>query len=151
MHIGAPHTRIDSMHSHGAAARTPPLKEQDLEKGESESETDSQEGAVRRLSRAEAAVGERQPPSRLRSPTRSRQGQDKDQRQGDGLPVGAAAPAVSLPDSPFEVRWDGAADPMNPRCMRCWNKWLIVLIMASCAACVYVAVEQMLFWWQSEC
>lgn len=36
----------------------------------------------------------------------------------------------------FEVRWDGDVDPMNPRCMGRFRKWVIVVIVSMSSCCV---------------
>ena len=38
----------------------------------------------------------------------------------------------------FEVQWDGDSDPANPRRMSKLRKWMVVLIVSSSSACVYV-------------
>lgn len=38
----------------------------------------------------------------------------------------------------FEVKWDGDDDSMSPRSMTFARKWLVVLILAASALCVYV-------------
>lgn len=45
-------------------------------------------------------------------------------------------PDESEKQDEFEVRWDGDADPLNPRTMSRIRKWIIVSIMASSALCV---------------
>lgn len=37
---------------------------------------------------------------------------------------------------PFLVGWDGDADPMNPRSMSTFRRWIIVLIVSSSSLCV---------------
>lgn len=37
---------------------------------------------------------------------------------------------------PFLVQWDGDADPMNPRSMSKFRRWIIVLIVSSSSLCV---------------
>ncbi|PVH92613.1 MFS transporter [Periconia macrospinosa] len=49
---------------------------------------------------------------------------------GDGKDNSAA------PDEPYLVRFDGDTDPMNPRSMAKWRRWVIVLICASSSLCV---------------
>jgi hypothetical protein len=41
----------------------------------------------------------------------------------------------------FEVRWDGDNDPMNPRSRSKFRKWIVVLILAGSALCVYVIAK----------
>ena len=38
----------------------------------------------------------------------------------------------------FEVQWDGDDDPMNPRRMPTWRKWMITLTVSVSSICVYV-------------
>ena len=38
----------------------------------------------------------------------------------------------------FEVQWDGDDDPMNPRRMPTWRKWMITLTVSVSSMCVYV-------------
>jgi hypothetical protein len=37
---------------------------------------------------------------------------------------------------PFLVKWDGDSDPMNPRSMSKFRRWIIVLIVSSSSLCV---------------
>lgn len=40
---------------------------------------------------------------------------------------------------PFEVHWEnGEEDPMNPRSMSMFRKWIVVLIVSTSSFCVYV-------------
>lgn len=36
----------------------------------------------------------------------------------------------------FEVHWDGDDDPMNPRNMKTWRKWIVVLTVCMSSVCV---------------
>lgn len=44
----------------------------------------------------------------------------------------------TVADEPFLVKWDGDADPMNPRSMTKLRRWAIVLIVSASSLCVYV-------------
>ena len=37
---------------------------------------------------------------------------------------------------PFEVRWDGESDPMNPRSWNKARKWAVVIIVSASSICV---------------
>lgn len=39
-------------------------------------------------------------------------------------------------DEPYLVRFEGDADPMNPRSMATWRRWVIVLICSVSSLCV---------------
>lgn len=41
-------------------------------------------------------------------------------------------------DKRFEVKFDGDNDPMSPRSLSLFRKWIVVFIMAGSALCVYV-------------
>jgi len=77
--------------------------------------------------------------------TRSRQstgGEDgysvrrNEDSEDDGLPTDVDELPKSEEDKEFEVKWDDESDPMNPRCRKTWQKWLIVIIVAACSLCV---------------
>jgi len=124
------------MHSDGIETPTLGLEEKDVEKGDTESDIDDRSEPVRTTSRVTAAL-DLLPLSTLHS-VYSCKDHEKGQNEEDGLPAGTKAPVETPEEMEFEVGWDSESDPANPRCMKLWNKWLIVLIMASCAACVYV-------------
>lgn len=52
---------------------------------------------------------------------------------------GAAATPAQAGERAFEVGWDGDMDPVNPRSMSRLRKWIIVLIVSSSSACVYLS------------
>jgi len=125
------------MHSNGIETPTLALEEEDVEKGEAESDIDYRSEPVRTTSLVTAAL-DLLPLSTLHSAYSSKDHEKGQNQEDDGLPARTTAPVETPEEKAFEVGWDGESDPANPRCMKLWNKWLIVLIMASCAACVYV-------------
>ena len=127
------------MHSNGIEIPTLALEEKDVEKGEAESDIDITSEPVRTTSVVAAAL-DLLPLSTLHS-AHSCRDHEKGQIQEDELPAGTTAPVERPDEKAFEVGWDDESDPANPRCMKLWNKWLIVLILASCAACVYVDTQ----------
>ncbi|KAF2009630.1 MFS general substrate transporter [Aaosphaeria arxii CBS 175.79] len=62
---------------------------------------------------------------------------DDDQHERPNKSTGstAAAPAAADGD-PFLVTWDGDSDPMNPRSMPKWRRWIVVLILSGSSLCV---------------
>lgn len=84
------------------------------------------------------------PPARIRSASRRRSEADLESN------TGIVDEVVLGPDSeekdPYEVAWDGGdADPMCPRSMATWRKWLIVFITCfgssavTCASSIYTS------------
>lgn len=59
-----------------------------------------------------------------------------DEEGGADRPEGVEGEEKAGEGKEFEVKWDGESDPMNPRCRKKWNKWLIVVIAAFCSVCV---------------
>jgi hypothetical protein len=120
--------------------------EKDVEKGEVESELEREKSSHLEPIRSTPRPTPSPKPRSLRSvqSRRSFGGEDgyscfrDDDKQDDGLPDGIEEPQETREEKEFEVRWDGESDPMNPRTMKLWNKWLIVIIVACCSLCVYV-------------
>jgi len=82
-----------------------------------------------------------QNPSSLRSISKSRSqngygcddGTEEDNAEG-GNGDTEAGPVTEK--DPFEVRWDGEHDPMNPRSMSYVRKWIVVIIVSLSSLCV---------------
>lgn len=118
--------------------------EKDMEKGEVESELEREKLRHLEPIRSTARPSQSSKPRSLHSVQshRSFGGEDgyscfrDDERQDDGLPDECEEPPATSEEKEFEVRWDGESDPMNPRTMKVWNKWLIVIIVAFCSLCV---------------
>lgn len=121
------------------------IDEKDLEKGGSESELERERSTHIEPIRSTPRLPASARPGSLHSihSHRSFGGEDgysyfRDDEDGDdGLPAGYEEPKETEEEKEFEVKWDGESDPMNPRCKKKWNKWLIVVIIAFCSLCVY--------------
>lgn len=57
---------------------------------------------------------------------------DEDEEDAEPSP-----PQENVTEKPFEVQWDGDDDPMNPRNLKTWRKWIIVLTVSISSLCVY--------------
>lgn len=61
---------------------------------------------------------------------------DEERQQQVKRSAGDGKETTAAPDEPYLVRFDGDTDPMNPRSMAKWRRWVIVLIVASSSLCV---------------
>lgn len=69
---------------------------------------------------------------------------------GGGGDIEAVSSQVDAPDAltdPYEVTWDGGDnDPMCPRSMPQWRKWLVIFITSVGSFCVCVLLSWGKFW-----
>jgi len=61
--------------------------------------------------------------------TRSQNGYGCDDEETDDLEQATSR-------DPFEVKWDGENDPMNPRSWKTSRKWIVVIIVSASSICV---------------
>jgi hypothetical protein len=76
-------------------------------------------------------------PNSIRSISRTRSnngyGCDEAEDSGSGGDVEGGPPVEK---DPFEVRWDGDGDPLNPRSMAFVRKWVVVIVVSVSSLCV---------------
>lgn len=80
--------------------------------------------------------------TRSRSSARSRSytdGYSHFERDDDEEKQQTPSGATPKEGKDFEVQFDGDSDPMNPKSMPTWRKWLAVLIGSGCSLCVTCA------------
>ncbi|OAA65207.1 major facilitator superfamily transporter multidrug resistance [Niveomyces insectorum RCEF 264] len=104
---------------------------------------DSGEDAVSAPSASDTAVVDedekRLPPARSHNSTDRRIGGDEEASPGQDAIVSPSVPSPSEKD-PYEVVWDGGdADPLCPRSMSTWRKWMLVAITCMGSTCVTCA------------
>lgn len=81
---------------------------------------------------------------------RTNNGWGVDDLEEDGAGSGSVIAPYNLPSpsaehDPFEVGWDGGdSDPLCPRSMPTWRKWLIIAITSVGSFCVYVRLPSIL-------
>jgi len=61
--------------------------------------------------------------------TRSQNGYGCDDDEDDDLEQATS-------NDPFDVKWDGENDPLNPRTWKSFRKWIVVLIVSASSICV---------------
>lgn len=64
------------------------------------------------------------------------QGSSVNKEEKEGNPPAEDVDAKETSPETFEVQWEGDDDPMNPRHMPTWRKWMITLTVSLSSMCV---------------